>query len=555
MLRALTSTAVGVSGLGVAYVGATDADAREAVRVASQGSDGLVRFGRTCFNAFVTAVDWKVTMYGKDKDIDKDAYKEALHAFSLRAAARLYKVCNRNGGLYTKYGQGVASMNHVLPQEITDTLAPLQDRAKSMSSEMARETVAAELGPLALEDVFASFDPEPIASASLAQVHRAVLRETGETVAVKVQYPYLREQTRGDLATLRMLTDFVGYWFPDFSYSWLTPAFADNMTLELDFIQEGRNSERLGQMFANRADVYVPKIIWKHSSRRMLIMEYVEGVKISKVDEFAAQGIHPLEVATTVSSLFGDMIHVHGFVHCDPHPGNLFVRKAPERSVWSNFGFVSTVSLLVAGASTLYAAPLIGPAAPLAALALTSAGGLSSLVAAYKAQRVKTFGGKQGVPYQVVVLDHGMYRRLDPSFRKNYCMLWKALLLRDANLGRTAAMNLGVSKDAYDRAKLKDKYKDVNAGDINKFLESLPRDLLFVMRSTNIVRGINLALGGTSRLRFRIMGESAVRGLLYPTKSVSMRKVASLASNEIIPYGANTLAGALEENLSLQNLK
>mmetsp|Transcript_18169 Transcript_18169/g.35692 ORF Transcript_18169/g.35692 Transcript_18169/m.35692 type:complete len:624 (+) Transcript_18169:219-2090(+) len=559
MLRFLGSAAVGGAGVTFAYVGATDEDAREAVRAASHSTTGIVRFARTCTNAFITAVDYSISLYGKDREVNYDEYKTALNAANLRAAKRLYKVCNSNGGLYTKFGQGVSTMNHVLPKELVETLAPLHDKARSMSEEMAREAVESELGGLKIEDVFESFEPQPLAAASLAQVHKAVLKGSGEVVAVKVQYPYLKDQTRGDLATLRMLTDFVGYWFPNFAYSWLTPEFTDDMTLELDFIQEGRNGERLREMFSNRADVYVPKVFWKHSTRRMLIMEFIEGTKISNVDDFAQHGIHPLEVATTVSSIFGDMIHVHGFTHCDPHPGNLFVRRAPERSLWSNFSFLSSATLLVSGvalaitgAGPALAAPVIGTAAAsYIAPTLTLVGGLSSVVSTFGPKK-KTFGGQNGAPYQVVVLDHGMYRRLDPEFRKNYCMLWKALLLRDMNLGRTAAERLGVAKESFDvlsliftyrsldstsrtgekiskeeRGRLREKYKDVNAGDINKFLESLPRDLLFVMRSTNIVRSINLGLGGTSRLRFRIMGESAVRGLLVqePTKQQYLKRI------------------------------
>jgi aarF domain-containing kinase len=146
--------------------------------------------------------------------------------------------------------------------------------------------------------------------------------------------------------------------------------------------------------------------------------------------------------------------------------------------------------------------------------------------------------------YKLVVLDHGMYRRLDPPFRHAYCQLWRAMLLRDEALGLDAVRQLGVPAKHYEaislifafrtpvsqqqtgarmdkseRDKLRAQYKDVTAGDINVFIQGLPRDLLFVLRSTNIVRSINLSLGGTTRMRFKIMGESAVRGMLVRNPS------------------------------------
>lgn len=320
-----------VSGLAAGgVVLANSQDARVAIGLDSglPSVEGLVRFSRTAFNVAVTAADYKWTLRGLDKEKDVDAYKAALAKANARAARRLFNVCYKHGGLYTKFGQGVANLNHALPSEFISALAPLQDRAKEMSSKQALDLLEEELG----KDVFAKFDEKPIAAASLAQVHRAVLRRTGETVAVKLQYPYLEKQTEGDLATLRFITDFVGFWFPEFSYSWLTPEFENNMALELDFRQEARNSERLAHMFASRSDVYVPRIYWGLTTKRVLTMEFVDAIKINHVEALEAAKVNPLQVANTVSSIFGDMIHVHGFVHCDPHAGNLAVLPESGRS-------------------------------------------------------------------------------------------------------------------------------------------------------------------------------------------------------------------------------
>lgn len=145
-------------------------------------------------------------------------------------------------------------------------------------------------------------------------------------------------------------------------------------------------------------------------------------------------------------------------------------------------------------------------------------------------------------------------------------MLWKALLRRDVALGRRAALRLGVSADSFDtlsllftfrssssgqktgqrmskeeRSKVRERYKDVSAGDVNQFLQRLPRDLLFVMRCTNIVRSINLALGGSSRLRFNVTGESAVRGLLVENPPAEAFQNAQAANAELPYHGAYSI--------------
>lgn len=403
MLRTIVRTGLVATAAAAGVVAVVDADAREAVSSAVQSkggaASGLVRFGRTCGNAAVTAADYKLSLWNQDKEADAEAYKEALSRVNLRAARRLYSVCHKNGGLYTKFGQGVANLNHALPAEFTDVLAPLQDQARAMPREMALEALRSELGGRDPSEVFDHFDPEPLAAASLAQVHRAELKGTGEAVAVKIQYPYLQAQTNGDLATLRMLTDFVGLLFPDFSYSWLTPEFENNMELELDFVQEGRNGERMARMFANHADVYVPTVHWQHTTKRLLIMEFIDGIKITNVDGICDKGINPLEVAATVSAVFGDMIHVHGFAHCDPHPGNLLVRASPPPSVLDSVA--ATLSLLCYAAVPVVVA--LG-AAPVAAGAIAFTGGLASLVSTTGSKKKKQTingGASQGSPYQV----------------------------------------------------------------------------------------------------------------------------------------------------------
>lgn len=535
---------------GVAYV-AADENRRQAV---PNTWHGVVRFARTVKNFAATVVDYKVSFYQVDKQADRATFEQVRRTFSERAALRLLHVCHENGGIYTKFGQTVANMNNVLPQEIIDTLAPLQDKAKEMTFANACKVVREDLGR-PLEEVFSSFEKEPVAAASLAQVHRAVLRDSGEEVAVKLQYSHLDDQVKGDTATIEMLARFVGFWFPEFSYTWIIPEFKNNMVLELDFIQEAKNAQRLAKMFAHKSDVYVPKVNWEYTTKRMLTMEFIQGFKVNNVEAMEQEGIHPLDVARTVSTVFGDMIHVHGFVHCDPHPGNLFIRRK-KLSPWQTIaGYVETTLKGVADYAFAFGSvSLVSSLHGMFTLpGVVSLAGLYGFKFLGKALASSLTGGgmlNRGNAYELVVLDHGMYRRLDPSFRENYCELWRSLLLRDVDRGIVAAQNLGVNRDLYEtlalvftyrrpsstgktgariskaeRMILREKYKNVTAGDVNEFLRLLPRDILFVLRSTNIVRSINLSLGGTTRQRFKIMGESAVRGILIPNPSFTVEEI------------------------------
>lgn len=433
--------------------------------------DALVRFARTAYVGSRIAMEYKYTVGPVEAahGTGSAEYAAARHAVDLNSATALLELCRLHGGLFTKLGQYVSTLNHALPVEYTATLAAVQDRAPSRPWSEVQVVLERELGPA--RGRLVRVDPQPIAAASLAQVHKGVL-DDGSHVAVKVQYPDLERVMLTDLEGIRILLSLVSLIWPDYAYSWLLPEFESSLRNELNFNQEAANAERVAAMFASNPRVHVPRIHADLSTRRVLVMEFIDGVKVSDHAGMAAMGVPEPALASTISRVFGDMIHVHGFVHCDPHPGNLFVRVNPTGQ------------------------------------------------------------------WQLVVLDHGMYRRLTPHFRAAYCRLWKALVMRDDDLGRTATRELGLEAVHYDAlslaltyrpaassaglgkrmsgadvARIKAEYGSVTAGDINRFMQRLPRDMLFVMRSSNMIRALNMDLGGTSRQRFQIMAESAIRGL------------------------------------------
>lgn len=302
------------------------------------------RVVRTCWNAGMAFLQYR-TVRRKYLPLDdkkdergrrSEAYREAeknpeyqaeLKEVHTRAAARLLDTCKANGGVFVKLGQYFGSMNHVLPDEYTKTLAALQDDANTMPLSHTKKVLEDELGK-PFDELFDEFGEKPVGAASLAQVHKAKLKD-GREVAIKIQYDGLPPQVEQDLGTIRFLARIWGYIDSDFEYDWMFPEFEQNLKLELDFRQEGRNGERVAEMFADRPHVYIPKVYWDHTTKRVLTMEYIDGVKVNNDEAMDRIGANRAEVAKMISTVFSDMIFYYGFVHCDPHPGNMFIRKVP----------------------------------------------------------------------------------------------------------------------------------------------------------------------------------------------------------------------------------
>jgi aarF domain-containing kinase len=164
-------------------------------------------------------------------------------------------------------------------------------------------------------------------TASLAQVHRAVLH-SGEIVAVKVQHNNVRMHSLIDIASIDALVRTVARIFPEFSFQWLANEMRINLPLELDFLNEGRNCERVQQMFHKFPWFSTPKVYWQMSTSSVLTMDYVEGAHINDKEYIEKNKIDVRMLTKRLSKLYSDMIFVQGFVHCDPHPGNILIRQS-----------------------------------------------------------------------------------------------------------------------------------------------------------------------------------------------------------------------------------
>jgi aarF domain-containing kinase len=251
-------------------------------------------------------------------------------------AKAVYDAAIELRGLILKGCQFLGARADVLPPEWVERLARLQDRVPAHPFPVVRRTVEREL-QVPLEAVFASFSRTPIASASLAQVHEATLHD-GRHVAVKVQYPEIAKLVAGDLANLRFLFRAVGYLERDFDPMPLIEELGTYVPLELDFENEARNAETVAANFAHRDDIKIPEIVWDLTTRRVLVMEFVSGIKIDDISGLHAACVDPQAVGRLLAESFCEQILVHGLFHADPHPGNLLIDPNGPRLIMLDFG-------------------------------------------------------------------------------------------------------------------------------------------------------------------------------------------------------------------------
>lgn len=284
---------------------------------------GLVRFGRAAVIVGTIAADYKISLRKCNEDTDE--CKQKWSDVHTRSAERLLKLCSANGGAFIKVGQHIASLDYLVPPEYCEVLRVLHDKAPESDLESIKNVIKVDLGK-EHHELFEEFDEKPLGTASLAQVHKAKLHD-GRVVAVKVQHPNVKAHSTVDMATMDLLIRIVAKIFPKFSFLWLAEEMKKNLPLELDFIHEGKNCERVGRMFSNLKWFRVPFVLWELSSTRVLTMEYVSGGKVTDKEYMERHKIDVRQVSERLGLLYSEMIFVQGYVHCDPHPGNILISK------------------------------------------------------------------------------------------------------------------------------------------------------------------------------------------------------------------------------------
>lgn len=343
------------------------------------------------------------------------------------------------------------------------------------------EVVKKELGGPP-DEIFNEFDPVPIASASLAQVHVAQTHD-GQKVAVKVQHIHMTDTAAADYATVELIVNTLHRFFPSFDYRWLIDEVRESLPKELDFLIEAKNSvkcmDNFRRLSPHIADyVYAPRVFWNLSTTKLLTMEYIDGAQVNDLKTIRRLRIQPNDVAKLVSQTFAEMMFKHGFVHCDPHAANLLIRPMPS--------------------------------------------GNTSI-----------FGKRKP---QLVLLDHGLYKDLDLSTRTSYAALWKGLIFADANAIKENCVKLGAGEDLYplfagiltmrpwnrvidpavdhlvlqgssgDRSEIQ-MYASQYFPEISELLRRLPRVIVLMLKTNDCLRAVNNSLlQGSSLESFLIIG-------------------------------------------------
>jgi predicted unusual protein kinase regulating ubiquinone biosynthesis (AarF/ABC1/UbiB family) len=254
-------------------------------------------------------------------------------------AVRFRALAIRLGGVMIKVGQFLSARLDVLPPEITDELAGLQDEVPPVDYELLRLQTELELDS-AIEKVFATFEKEPVAAASLGQVHCAKLLPSEseamgfENVVVKILRPNIEQIVDVDMSAIRV----VGGWLKRYKpvsdradVPAIVEEFAAVLQAELDYLSEGKNAETFATNFKGDGGVHVPRVVWNRTTRRVLTLEDVTSIKITDYDAITAAGISRAAVAERLLSTYLKQIFEDGFFHADPHPGNLFVLPLDEK--------------------------------------------------------------------------------------------------------------------------------------------------------------------------------------------------------------------------------
>lgn len=480
---ALISGAGGV-GIGAAAIATSD-DPPTALKLCTTVPLRLARLSLTAANI---AFDYEYSLWGLPEDsTEREKVKRDVH---IRSAHKLEELCFKNGGIYIKLGQHLSQLEYLIPEEYVRTMrASMLNRCPVSSYDQVCEVVKTELGGTP-DQIFYEFDPVPIASASLAQVHIARTQD-GEKVAVKVQHTHMTDTAAADYATVELIVYTLHRYFPSFDYRWLVDEVKESLPKELDFLVEAKNSVKCMDNFRKLSPhianyVYAPKVHWNLSTTKLLTMEFMDGVQINDVKKIQGLGIQPNDIVKLVSQAFAEMMFKHGFVHCDPHAANLLVRPLPSSK-----------------------GNILGRRKP-----------------------------------QLILLDHGLYKELDLPTRTSYAALWKALIFADAHAIKENCVKLGAGDDLYplfagvltmrpwdrvvdssvdhlalrgdgsDRSELQ-MYASQYFHQISELLTRLPRVIVLMLKTNDCIRAVNNSLlKGSSLESFLIIGKVSSKAVI-----------------------------------------
>lgn len=273
---------------------------------------------------------WWDKVWGKG---DKNGIKRAI---------QLRKILTKLGPTYIKIGQALSTRPDLVPPNYLEELTTLQDQLPSFPNEIAYRFIKEELGAPP-QEIYAELSPQPIAAASLGQVYKGKLK-TGEDVAVKVQRPDLLQRITLDVYIMRRLASWAQINIKRIRSDLvaITDELASRIFEEMNYIQEGRNAEKFAELYGHLPEIYVPKVYWEYTGRRVLTIEWINGLKLTNVKEIQAIGIEPTHLVEIGVQCSLRQLLEHGFFHADPHPGNLLAMY-DGKLAYLDFGMMSNI--------------------------------------------------------------------------------------------------------------------------------------------------------------------------------------------------------------------
>jgi predicted unusual protein kinase regulating ubiquinone biosynthesis (AarF/ABC1/UbiB family) len=276
-----------------------------------------------------------------------DDWRGAAEQNKFKRAAQLRKLLTDLGPTFIKVGQALSTRPDLVRRDFLDELVKLQDQLPPFPNDVAFRIMELELDA-DVDEVFSEISPNPVAAASLGQVYRARLK-TGEEVAVKVQRPNLLPTLTLDLYLMRWAAGWLAPWLPlnlGHDLTLIVDEFGTKLFEEIDYLNEGRNAEKFANNFRDDPTVKVPSIYWRYSTKHILALEWIDGIKLTNTDRIKAAGMDTdALIRIGVTSGLRQLLE-HGFFHADPHPGNLFAVVDPvgEQMAYIDFGMMDQLN-------------------------------------------------------------------------------------------------------------------------------------------------------------------------------------------------------------------
>jgi aarF domain-containing kinase len=491
----------------------------------SAGASALLdaRRGLRLVGAFVqlSAIYKAEAMRAWALGLDAVARAESLERAHARGAAVVLELCRANGGLLIKLGQHACSLRGAVPDKYVRTLRVLQDAAPARPLAQVARVLSEELGPRVLLEAVACIDARPVGCASLAQVHRCRTVD-GRELALKVQHADVAALLESDVVLLAALDRCAGALFPGFSLGWALREFDQHVRQELDFSREAahlaRARELLGADSRTRGRVFAPRPEPRLCSARVVAMDFVRGTPVGDVAALRAAGLDTRRVAAAVRDAFAAMVFSHGFVHCDPHPGNMLVVRRQDGSP---------------------------------AVALLDHGLYRELPEHFRAANCRLWRAmvlRDPDAADAACRDMGIEQRL---WRLVPFILVNQAFMDGGAAGAGApAAELGRAPSREQARELRQRAglaPGVTLRDVEELAAQLPPDFVFVLKTWHLVKDLNDALGGTNRARLLGYARFAVQGARQPAMGAPPEGAldSALASVAWGAFMARFLAGEL----------